>query len=101
MSAAPKTGAVLDPALPKALVQTQTPNGKIRIFIKNLSEKIAAVEARVYFDRADSEPAANCIISGVDPRTRCPWRKPSTTLWKKRSRTQASACSLFPSIPLP
>ncbi|MFQ8953226.1 MAG: hypothetical protein ACLR56_09605 [Oscillospiraceae bacterium] len=77
------------------------PNGKIRIFIKNLSEKIAAVEARVYFDRADSEPAANCIISGLTPRIRYPWRKLSTTLWKRRFRMQVSAYSLFPSIPLP
>ena len=59
-------GAVLDLPYQKLWFRLRHPNGKIRIFIKNLSEKIAAVEARVYFDRADSEPAANCIISGVD-----------------------------------
>lgn len=58
--------AVLDLPYQKLWFRLKHPNGKIRIFIKNLSEKIAAVEARVYFDRADSEPAANCIISGVD-----------------------------------
>lgn len=58
--------AVLDLPYQKLWFRLRHPNGKIRIFIKNLSEKIAAVEARVYFDRADSEPAANCIISGVD-----------------------------------
>lgn len=61
-----ENGAVLDLAYQKLWFRLRHPNGKIRIFIKNLSEKIAAVEARVYFDRADSEPAANCIISGVD-----------------------------------
>lgn len=61
-----ENGAVLDLSYQKLWFRLRHPNGKIRIFIKNLSEKIAAVEARVYFDRADSEPAANCIISGVD-----------------------------------
>ena len=61
-----QNGAVLDLPYQKLWFRLRHPNGKIRIFIKNLSEKIAAVEARVYFDRADSEPAANCIISGVD-----------------------------------
>ena len=61
-----ENGAVLDLPYQKLWFRLRHPNGKIRIFIKNLSEKIAAVEARVYFDRADSEPAANCIISGVD-----------------------------------
>lgn len=61
-----ENGAVLDLPYQKLWFRIRHPNGKIRIFIKNLSEKIAAVEARVYFDRADSEPAANCIISGVD-----------------------------------
>lgn len=61
-----ENGAVLDLPYQKLWFRLIHPNGKIRIFIKNLSEKIAAVEARVYFDRADSEPAANCIISGVD-----------------------------------
>ena len=61
-----ENGAVLDLPYQKLWFRLRHPNGKIRIFIKNISEKIAAVEARVYFDRADSEPAANCIISGVD-----------------------------------
>lgn len=61
-----ENGAVLDLPYQKLWFRLRHPNGKIRIFIKNLSEKITAVEARVYFDRADSEPAANCIISGVD-----------------------------------
>lgn len=61
-----ENGAVLDLPYQKLWFRLRHPNGKIRIFIKNLSDKIAAVEARVYFDRADSEPAANCIISGVD-----------------------------------
>ena len=61
-----ENGAVLDLPYQKLWFRLRHPNGKIRIFIKNLSEKIAAVEARVYFDRAASEPAANCIISGVD-----------------------------------
>lgn len=61
-----ENGAVLDLPYQKLWFRLRHPNGKIRIFIKNLSEKIAAVEARVYFDRTDSEPAANCIISGVD-----------------------------------
>lgn len=61
-----ENGAVLDLPYQKLWFRLRHPNGKIRIFIKNLSEKIAAVEARVYFDRADSEPASNCIISGVD-----------------------------------
>lgn len=61
-----ENGAALDLPYQKLWFRLRHPNGKIRIFIKNLSEKIAAVEARVYFDRADSEPAANCIISGVD-----------------------------------
>lgn len=61
-----ENGAVIDLPYQKLWFRLRHPNGKIRIFIKNLSEKIAAVEARVYFDRADSEPAANCIISGVD-----------------------------------
>ena len=61
-----ENGEVLDLPYQKLWFRLRHPNGKIRIFIKNLSEKIAAVEARVYFDRADSEPAANCIISGVD-----------------------------------
>ena len=61
-----ENGAVLDLPYQKLWFRLRHPNGKIRIFIKNLSKKIAAVEARVYFDRADSEPAANCIISGVD-----------------------------------
>ena len=61
-----ENGAVLDLPYQKLWFRLRHPNGKIHIFIKNLSEKIAAVEARVYFDRADSEPAANCIISGVD-----------------------------------
>ena len=61
-----ENGAVLDLPYQKLWFRLRHPNGKIRIFIKNLSEKIAAVEARVYFDRADSEPAANCILSGVD-----------------------------------
>ena len=61
-----ENGAVLDLPYQKLWFRLRHPNGKIRIFIKNLSAKIAAVEARVYFDRADSEPAANCIISGVD-----------------------------------
>lgn len=61
-----ENGAVLDLPYQKLWFRLRHPNGKIRIFIKNLSEKIAAVEARVYFDRADSDPAANCIISGVD-----------------------------------
>lgn len=61
-----ENGAVLDLPYQKLWFRLRHPNGKIRIFIKNLSEKIAAVEARVYFDRADSEPAANCIISGVN-----------------------------------
>lgn len=61
-----ENGAVLDLPYQKLWFRLRHPNGKIRIFIKNLSEKIAAVEARVYFDRSDSEPAANCIISGVD-----------------------------------
>lgn len=61
-----ENGAILDLPYQKLWFRLRHPNGKIRIFIKNLSEKIAAVEARVYFDRADSEPAANCIISGVD-----------------------------------
>lgn len=61
-----ENGAVLDLPYQKLWFRLRHPNGKIRIFIKNLSEKIAAVEARVYFDRADSEPAVNCIISGVD-----------------------------------
>ena len=63
-----ENGAVLDLPYQKLWFRLRHPNGKIRIFIKNLSEKIAAVEARVYFDRADSEPAANCIISGVDAK---------------------------------
>ena len=61
-----ENGAVLDLPYQKLWFRLRHPNGKIRIFIKNLSEKIAVVEARVYFDRVDSEPAANCIISGVD-----------------------------------
>ena len=61
-----ENGAVLDLPYQKLWFRLKHPNGKIRIFIKNLSEKFAAVEARVYFDRADSEPASNCIISGVD-----------------------------------
>lgn len=59
-------GAVLDLPYQKLWFRLRHPNGKIRLFIKKLSDNISAVEARVFFDRRDSEPAANHIVSGVD-----------------------------------
>lgn len=58
-------GAVLDLPYKKLWFRIKHPNGKLRLLIRNLSDKMAAVEARVYFDRNDSEPAANHIITGV------------------------------------
>lgn len=60
-----ENGAVLDLPYKKLWFRIKHPNGKLRLLIRNLSDKMAAVEARVYFDRNDSEPAANHIITGV------------------------------------
>lgn len=59
-------GAVLDLPYQKLWFRLRHPNGKIRLFINKMSDKISAVEARVYFDRQDTEPAANYIVTGVD-----------------------------------
>lgn len=61
-----ESGAVLDLPYQKLWFRLRHPNGKIRLFIRNISDKVSAIEARVYFDRRDSEPASNHIISGVD-----------------------------------
>lgn len=60
-----ENGAVLDLPYKKLWFRLKHPNGIIRVIIRNLSDKISAVEARVYFDRRDSEPASNHIVSGV------------------------------------
>ena len=59
-------GAVLDLPYQKLWFRLKHPNGRIRYFIQKLSDSVAAVEARVFFDRRDSEPIANHIVSGVD-----------------------------------
>lgn len=59
-------GAVLDLPYQKLWFRLRHPNGRIGYFIKKISGNVSAVEARVFFDRRDSEPAANHIISGVD-----------------------------------
>lgn len=61
-----ENGAMLDLPYQKLWFRLRHPNGKIRYFIQKLSDKVSAVEARVYFDRRDSEAASNHIISGVD-----------------------------------
>ena len=61
-----EAGAVLDLPYQKLWFRLKHPNGRIRYFIKKLSDSVAAVEARVFFDRRDSEPVANHIVSGVD-----------------------------------
>lgn len=61
-----ENGAVLDLPHQKLWFRLKHPNGRIRYFIKKLSDNIAAIEARVFFDRRDSEPVANHIVSGVD-----------------------------------
>ena len=60
-----ENGAVLDLPYKKLWFRLKHPNGKLRVLIRNLSDKVAAVEARVYFDRRDSEPASNHIVSGI------------------------------------
>ena len=59
-------GAVLDLPYKKLWFRAKHPNGKIYVLIRNLSNQVAAIEARVYFDRRDSEPASNFLISGVN-----------------------------------
>lgn len=59
-------GAVLDLPYQKLWFRLKHPNGRIRYFIQKLSDSVAAVEARVFFDRRDSEPITNHIVSGVD-----------------------------------
>ena len=61
-----EAGAVLDLPYQKLWFRLKHPNGRIRYFIQKLSDSVAAVEARVFFDRRDSEPVANHIVSGVD-----------------------------------
>lgn len=61
-----ESGAVLDLPYQKLWFRLKHPNGRIRYFIQKLSDSVAAVEARVFFDRRDSEPVANHIVSGVD-----------------------------------
>lgn len=61
-----ENGAVLDLPHQKLWFRLKYPNGRIRYFIKKLSDNLAAVEARVFFDRRDIEPVANHIVSGVD-----------------------------------
>lgn len=61
-----ESGGVLDLPYQKLWFRLRHPNGKIRFFIRSISDKVSAIEARVYFDRRDSEPASNYIVSGVD-----------------------------------
>lgn len=61
-----ESGAVLDLPYQKLWFRLRHPNGKIRLFIQKISDKVSTVEARVYFDRRDLDPAANYIVSGVD-----------------------------------
>ena len=61
-----ENGAVLDLPHQKLWFRLKHPNGRIRYFIQKLSDNVSAVEARVFFDRRDSEPVANHIVSGVD-----------------------------------
>lgn len=60
-----ESGAVLDLPYKKLWFRLKHPNGIIRVLVKNFSDKTAAVEARVYFDRKDNEPVANSIITGI------------------------------------
>ena len=61
-----ENGAVLDLPYQKLWFRLKHPNGKVRLFIQKISDKASAIEARVFFDRRDSEPIANHIVSGVD-----------------------------------
>lgn len=61
-----ENGAVIDLPHQKLWFRLKHPNGRIRYFIQKLSDNVSAVEARVFFDRRDSEPVANHIVSGVD-----------------------------------
>ena len=61
-----ENGAVLDLPHQKLWFRLKHPNGRIKYLIQKLSDNVSAVEARVFFDRRDSEPVANHIVSGVD-----------------------------------
>lgn len=58
---ATKEGATLDLPYKKLWFRLKYPNGIIRPLLLKMTDQLAIIEARVFFDRRDSEPAASCI----------------------------------------
>ena len=56
-----RDGYVLDLPYKKLWFRTKYPNGKIRLLPLKITEQLAIIEARVFFDRRDAEPAASFI----------------------------------------
>ena len=58
---ATKDGLKLDLPYKKLWFRLKYPNGIIRPLIVKMTDQLAIIEARVFFDRRDSEPAASFI----------------------------------------
>lgn len=56
-----KEGATLDLLYKKLWFRMKHPNGIIRPLLLQMTDQLAIIEARVFFDRRDSEPAASYI----------------------------------------
>lgn len=78
---------------------SDTPTARSVYLLKIYRRKLPQLRQGYILTEPTASLRQTVLFRGSTPRIKYPWRKPSTTLWKKRSRTQASACSLFPSIP--
>lgn len=56
-----KEGAMLDLSYKKLWFRMKHPNGIIRSLLLQMTDQLAIIESRVYFDRQDREPAASYI----------------------------------------
>ncbi len=58
---ATENGMILDTPYQKLWFRLKFPNGKVKSMLVKLTDQLAIMEARVYFDRRDTEPAASHI----------------------------------------
>lgn len=56
-----KDGVCLDLPYKKLWFRMKHPNGKIRVSPLKITERLAIIEASVFFDREDMEPVSRCI----------------------------------------
>ena len=87
----------LDLKYKKLWFRLKYPNGRIKLSALKITDQLAIIEARVYFDKNDTQPKASFSHRGTlnSHREACISSQHSMLLLIRLYRTQALECSLL------